>query len=142
MKILVDTNVWLDIAFGREGFYEDSFGAVATCIEDENELLTVATSLKDAFYIVERHSDAQQAYEWVEKIMAISSIVSVDQLTCHMALDLEKPDFEDGIIAACARIENVDVIISSDKSAYESIGIPCRTPSAYIEASPWTRTRI
>ena len=54
MKVLLDTNVWLDIILGREGFLEPSLTALYDCIDEGDDLCIVATSVKDIFFVVER----------------------------------------------------------------------------------------
>ena len=47
MKVLFDTNVWLDIILSREGFWEASLTALYDCIDEDDDLCVIATSLKD-----------------------------------------------------------------------------------------------
>lgn len=58
MKVLFDTNVWLDIILSREGFWEASCAALHDCIDEDDDLCVVATSLKDVFFLVERLKSA------------------------------------------------------------------------------------
>lgn len=47
MKVLVDTNVWLDLILHRAPFEEDSKGCLMACVEESVDLCVAATSLKD-----------------------------------------------------------------------------------------------
>ncbi len=47
MKVLIDTNVWLDVALGREGFYTTSLTALYEFIDEDDEMSVKATSLKE-----------------------------------------------------------------------------------------------
>ena len=38
MKVLFDTNVWLDIILSREGFWETSLTALYDCIDEDDDL--------------------------------------------------------------------------------------------------------
>ncbi len=103
MKVLVDTNVWLDLILHRTPFEEDSKGCLMACVEESVDLCVAATSLKDIFYIASKCLDTSRAYEAVRLVLEISNAASVDDLVCRKkALELEKPDYEDGIIAAAA----------------------------------------
>lgn len=50
MKVLFDTNVWLDIILSREGFWEASCAALYDCIDEDDDLCVVATSLKESSF--------------------------------------------------------------------------------------------
>ena len=50
-KVMVDTNVWVDIVLNRPDFVEESKGALMACLEDGDKILVAATSLKDIFYL-------------------------------------------------------------------------------------------
>ena len=139
MRALVDTNVWLDVITGRESFCETSKAAILACINDEVEVEVVATSLKDIFYLISRYADAQKAYTSVESILSIASVASVDGLVCSQALELERPDYEDGLIAAAAMTERVDCIISRDAKAFESIAIPKYDPVEFLRSQGYEK---
>lgn len=49
-SVLVDTNVWVDIALKRPDFFEDSLGSVMACVEEGAQIFVVGTSVKDVFY--------------------------------------------------------------------------------------------
>ena len=53
-KVMVDTNVWVDVILIRPDFVEESKGALMVCLEEGDEVLVAATSLKDIFYFAER----------------------------------------------------------------------------------------
>lgn len=133
MRALVDTNVWLDILSGREPFYFHSKGAVMVCISEDVDISVVSTSLKDVFFLMERIYDSSQAYEAVESILEIADVASVDGLVCRDALKRERPDYEDGIIAAAAIADHVDCIITRDENAFVDLGMPKYRPAEFIE---------
>lgn len=134
MKVLVDTNIWLDVLMDRAPHDVMSKAALAACINDEVVMLVAATSLKDIFYLVQKQLDAASAYDAVKNVLGIAEIAPTDGLVCKNALNLEHPDYEDGIIAATALTENVDCIITRDASAFESIGVAKHTPEKFLEA--------
>lgn len=142
MKILVDTNVWLDLILHRAPFEEDSKGCLMACVEESVDLCVAATSLKDVFYIASRCLDADEAYRAIRLILEIATATSVDDLVCRNALELEKPDYEDGIIAAAAIADKVDAIVSRDINAFSALSVPRFTPTELIEHIGYERWSI
>lgn len=142
MKILVDTNVWLDLILHRAPFEEDSKGCLMACVEESVDLCVAATSLKDIFYITSKCLDTNRAYEAVRLVLEISSAASVDDLVCRKALELEKPDYEDGIIAAAAVADKVDAIVSRDVDAFSTLPVSRFTPTELLEHLGYERWGI
>ncbi|HIW75601.1 MULTISPECIES: PIN domain-containing protein [Gordonibacter] len=131
-SVLVDTNVWVDIVLKRPDFVEDSLGAVMVCIDKGVRLLVVGTSVKDVFYWAAKSAGADAGYRALDLLFSIADIAAVDDPVCKQALTLEKPDYEDGIIAACAQVEQVDAILSRDAAAFNTRAIPKFTPTELI----------
>ena len=128
-SVLIDTNVWIDIALRRPAFFADSMACVMACVEEGVDLYVVGTSLKDVFYWVEKSAGSEAAYQAVRLLLDIACVACVDSRVCEDALSLEKPDYEDGIIAACAALEHVDAIVSRDAAAFTSAATRKLTPS-------------
>lgn len=133
MKVLVDTNVWLDLILHRAPFEEASKGCLMACVEESTDLRVAATSLKDIFYITSKCLDTDKAYEAIRLVLEISTAASIDDLVCRNALEMEKPDYEDGIIAAAAIADKIDAIVSRDSDAFSTLPVPRFTPQELIE---------
>lgn len=131
-KIMVDTNVWVDVILNRPDFVEDSKGALMACLADDDEILVAATSLKDIFYFAERSAGADAAYRAVELVLDIATPAQVDALVCRNALSLERPDYEGGIVAACMSAEGADAIVTRDASSFNSPEVPKYSPSEFV----------
>lgn len=132
-SVLIDTNIWIDIVLKRPAFFDKSFEALLECIKNDIKLFVVATSVKDIFYWVEKSAGESAAYAAVEELFHMARVASVDEIVCKQALALEKPDYEDGIVAACAIAEGVDAIVTRDKAAFENFDIDKLTPQQLIE---------
>ena len=133
-KVLFDTNIWVDIVLDRPQFASASKGAIMACLEDSDDALVAATSLKDIFYFAAKSAGAAAGYRAIELILSIAKLAQVDEIVCTRALDLEQPDYEDGIVAACALAEQADVIVSRDGTAFNDLGVAKYTPDAYLAA--------
>ncbi|WP_282190742.1 type II toxin-antitoxin system VapC family toxin [Adlercreutzia caecimuris] len=137
MRVLIDTNIWLDIILGREEFYDPAFAVLCGCIDGDEEMCVAATTLKDVFYIVERLQGAEAAYGAVERMLELARVVAVDDLVCRRALDLERPDYGDGIIAAAAEADAVDLIVTRDEDAFAEAAARRLTPVQLMVECGW-----
>lgn len=133
-SVLVDTNVWIDVALNRPQFAAQSKGALMACAEEGVNMVVPATSLKGVFYFAEKSAGPAAAYAALELIFELADVAAVDSLVCTRALSLERPDYEDGIVSACAQAERVDAIISRDARSFSDAGIPRLSPEELIAA--------
>ena len=131
-KVMVDTNVWVDIVLNRPQFVLESKGAVMACLEEGDEILIAATSLKDVFYFAEKSAGADAGYRAVELIMDIATLAQVDGVVCRNAISLERPDYEDGIVAACLLAEGADAVITRDEAAFRALEVAKYTPGGFL----------
>ena len=54
MKVLLDTNIWLDFYFGDRTNHKDAFNLINCLIEKEIDILTPASSLNNFFYLSDK----------------------------------------------------------------------------------------
>ena len=133
-KALLDTNILLDAAMReRPGW------AAAQLLLDEIafgklEAFVAATSLKDVYYVLGKYQDTSFAEEYIAAALDAFSLVAVDESMCRAALQSDEPDFEDGIVRACAESVQADFIISRDTAAFKTTKIRRLTAQEYVDA--------
>ena len=87
-----------------------------------------ANSLTDIFYVLRKAHGADKA-----KIM-ILDVIGIDPVDCDDALSLPMNDFEDAIIAVCAKKIGVDSIASRDERFIKSeTAVMVVTPEQLLE---------
>ena len=132
-SILVDTNILIDAAVpGREQH------VFASMLEDEAaygglKVYVAATSLKDAYFLIKSETDEAFAREYIQCLLRLYSPVAVDAFVCEEAAYSDEPDFEDGIIRACAETARVAYIVSRDEKAFKRSAIKRISAQEYIE---------
>ncbi len=132
-KLLLDTNILLDIAI-----CERSNWGAATLLIDEfafgnAEGYVSALSLKDVYYILTKYTNEASARDFVKAIADAFVVLPVDEALCRLAILSDEPDFEDGLIRACAENASVDFIISRDSDAFASSSIRRLSAQEYLE---------
>ena len=132
-RLLIDTNILLDAAMGeRPGW------AAATLLMDELAYgeavgFVASVSLKDAYYVLTKYADEAAAREFVLAVMDLCQVAAVDGITCRLAALSDEPDFEDGLIRACAEGNRIDYIISRDKEAFARCAIKRLSAQEYVD---------
>ena len=90
-------------------------------------------SLSDAYYIMSRLYDEPSAREAVCVLAELVVVAPIGVEEMLLALDSNEPDFEDGLVRACAELNDVDFIISLDEKALRKATIRRVTAREYLD---------
>ena len=133
MKIMCDTNVILDVLLEREPFVEDSYKVLKLCEEHKIDGFVSASSVTDIFYLVRKYSHSTElAYKAVGKLLEIVKVCSVTNNDVLIAFQKKAKDFEDCLVATCAKSIHCDSIATRNKRDFEGFGIPVFTPTEIL----------
>ncbi len=134
MRIIFDTNIFIDILLQQEPFYEKSFLAIRSCQEKKVEGFLPASSLTDIFYIVTKRTHnkqiARQAIDSTLKLVDICPVTKATVVSAHMK---NARDFEDALVAACGESIHADAIITRNKKDFDEFAIPSLSPDELLE---------
>lgn len=132
MRILLDTNVVLDVLLDREPWVTDAARIWSMCSIGRHNGFVCASSITDIFYIARRLSDPTRARAAVRLCLATFTICPVDGDTLAMADGMPGHDFEDNLQIACAIVSNVDGIITRDPEGFQQAPLRAITPSDFL----------
>lgn len=130
MKIMCDTNVILDVLLEREPFVEDSYKLLKLCEEHKIDGFVSASSITDIFYLVRKYTHSTElAYKAVGKLLEIVKVCSVTNNDILIAFQKKAKDFEDCLVATCAKSIHCDYIVTRNKKDF---GFPVLTPAEIL----------
>ena len=133
MKILIDTNVIMDVLVKREHFYVDS-ARVWTLIRRKFIAgYLSAISINNLYYIVNKLQGRQIAESFVDQTLEDFEIVSLTKSILKQARTLQKKDFEDLIQYFSALHEGCDFLVTRNKKDFPSIGIKIISPGELLK---------
>ena len=134
MRILIDTNVILDILQKREPFFADSYRALRKAIESDAECLLSASAATDIFYMLRKAlGSAQQAKEQIEKLAQLVRFADVQGMDIHTALMREMPDFEDAVVDAVAERNGASYILTRNIKDFAGSVVPAILPVDFLD---------
>ena len=134
MKILIDTNVILDIIQKREPFFADSYQALRKAIESNTECLISASAATDIFYMLRKaFQSPQKAKERIEQLSWIVTFADVQGSDIHAALSRSMPDFEDAVVDAVAERSGASYILTRNLKDFAGSSVPAITPSEFLK---------
>ena len=133
MKILIDTNVILDVLIQREPFYIDS-AKVWTLAEEEIVRGCIsAITVNNLYYIIKKLIGLKQANSFVDQILDNFEVIALTGDILKQARTLPKKDYEDLIQYFSAIHEGCDGIVTRNKKDFPSIGIKLLSPPELLK---------
>ena len=132
-RLLFDTNVLLDAMVAGRPQSKEAWAVLDRCNGGGDMGLATCGSLKDVYYILSRGGKKAEARETVEKLRELLVIAPLGAEECELSLGYGEPDFEDGLVRACAELNDVDVILTRDADAYKRSKVRAMTCAEYLE---------
>jgi len=134
MKIVLDTNIMLDIVEKREPYFSDSYQVFLKSAAREFEAIIGANSVTDIYYITRRNcKDSRQALSFIMDMLKVVTFVDTKAVDIQEAIKLNFPDFEDAVIAATASREGASYIITRNTNDFAKSPVPAITPADFLK---------
>ncbi len=120
MKILLDTNIVLDILLAREPFV-DEVREIFLLIENRKvEGFVCATTMTTIHYLIGKQKDKASADALVLNLLKLFEVALVDKQILQDASLNNGVDYEDSIIYTSAKYTEVDMILTRDKRGFKN----------------------
>ena len=147
MKVLIDTNIIIDILEQRKPYFHDSYRVIQLGLNGGLGTIMSAGAVTDVYYIIKQSlHDTQKAKE---KIYVLASLVAICHTTSNdikAALALSIGDFENAVVSAIAKREKADFIITKNEKDFSQSPVPAINPRQFLRnfkgaAVPFTSQR-
>lgn len=135
MKVMIDTNVIMDVFCNRKGFVDDSLAVFKWCEVNELEGFLSALSVPNIIYIMRKDLNNEKIATMLASLSAIFKIVDLREADLFRAIQLNFPDYEDAIQTVCAQRVKAKFIVTRDKKGFSSSPVPAVTPSELLKCT-------
>ena len=135
-RVLLDTNVILDVLLDRQPWSTDAKALWQAHLNNQFAAHVTATSLTDIFYISRRHAGRDRAWLAVQACLNQLYVIPVGFNELQVAATSGGSDFEDNLQIACAMTTQLDVIVTRDPSGFATSSIPVLTPQQMLARLP------
>jgi predicted nucleic acid-binding protein len=132
MRVLIDTNVVIDVIERREPFLADSYAVLRLIAEDELTGFLPAGSVADVYYIIKKSKDAGTAQGAILALLELVALCDTTAGDISSALLLGFSDFEDAILAATAKREKADFIITRNERDFAKSPVSAISPKDFL----------
>lgn len=132
MRVLVNTNVVLDVLEGRPAFVND-----ATLIFDRVERgvitgLLCATTITTIAYLAGKALGKQAANKQIRQLLALFEVAPVTRAVLDAALASKTADFEDAVLAEAALVAGAQAIITRNLRDFAHSPVRAHTPAQWL----------
>jgi len=132
MKILLDTNVVLDVLLAREPFVDLAREIFILIENGEIEGYLCATSVTTLHYLIGRESNKKEADEIIEKLLTLFEVSPVTKKILYDASINNGLDYEDSVIYTSAFYSEIDIIVTRDKKGFKESKISSLNPKEFL----------
>lgn len=133
MKVLIDTNVILDVLCNRPDFVENSSKVWKCCEIDKAEGYVSALSIPNIVYILRKELNPEKTRQLIQQIMMIFEVADLKTSDLKNAADMLTCDFEDAVQMCCAERLKADYIITRNIRDFKESNVPALKPSEFLE---------
>lgn len=133
MRLMIDTNIFLDVLIQREPFYANSKAVLELCENRKLQGFLSASSVTDIFYLVRRQLHSiDMAYKALGDVLEIAKVLTVTNDDVLSAYLQRAADFEDCLLATCAKNNKCDAIVTRNKKDFLTFGITLLSPEEVL----------
>ena len=113
MRLMIDTNVVLDVLVRRQPFYDSSKTILSLCEDRIAQGFVSAAAITDVFYLTRKaFGSVDGAYGVIESLLNIVGVLAVTGEDVLKAFQVKARDFEDCLVATCAKSNGCDAIVT------------------------------
>lgn len=133
MKILVDTNIFLDILLQRPPFFRDSHRIFKMVESGVVEGCIAPITINNIAYIARKSHLPDQIRAFIVVMAETFTICQMDSTTVARAAKLDFTDIEDSLQAAMAESHDCGFIITSNVSDYKNSPVTALSATTFLD---------
>lgn len=132
MRVLIDTNVILDVWLAREPFLRDSAQLLSAAETGAITAIICPTTITTLHYLVKRTRGDAKARSLIDSLLQICEVGALQKQDIAVALESKMKDFEDAVIEAVALESDADLIATRNLADFKRSRVPAREPQKII----------
>jgi predicted nucleic acid-binding protein len=135
-KLLIDTNIVIDLLAKREPYFADSASLFSMADKKQVKLSASSLTFANTNYTLLKVKNFNEAKLILRKLMLIVDVLPLDNKIIGLALnDNDFEDFEDGLQYFSAIENNQDIIITRNLKDFRKSIIPVMTAEQFLKTT-------
>ena len=133
MKILIDTNIVLDVLLRRTDFFNASYNVLKLATLGKAEAIVTANSITDIYYILHRaNKEPIKSKDAIVQLLSLVNIADVLASDVMNALSSKITDFEDALAGAIAKRVKADYIVTRNTKDFNNSPVAAIDPKDFL----------
>ena len=137
MRVLLDTNIILDLLLKRQPFAQDAAAIWDANRQGRCEGYVSAITPVTVFYVARKMAGVAEAQRMVAEILRAFLVCAVNFNVLQAALTLPLNDYEDAVQVAGAETHSLDAIITRDLEDFAGASIRVFSPADFLRQLPF-----
>jgi len=135
INALIDTNVVLDYAEEREGFFEAAEKIFMQMRQGSFDGFVSSSAVTDIYFFLRRHYKSSEiAMSLLVMLLDALGVLLVDRQTIDTAIESGMQDFEDAVQAAAAHDFGLNIVVTRDKKGFLDSDLWVYSPEEFLKA--------
>lgn len=132
MRVLLDTNVIIDVLAKREPFYRDALMVLRYSEMGKITGIITASCVTDIMYILRKYLQTPQLRKSVQSLVSILDVCDVTKEDILQAFASEMADYEDALQAQCASKSDTQYVITRNTKDFANSPIKAIEPHKFL----------
>lgn len=132
MRVLVDTNVVLDLLLDRAPFSKAATRIIAQIEQSRIDASLCATTITTIEYILGQSMPSNKVRSTLYRLFEMFDIATVNRSVIHEALQSKMRDFEDAVLAYSAKLAGVDIIVTRNVKDFKHSPVKTLDPQEFL----------
>ncbi len=133
MRVLLDTDILIDVALDRQPFAEFSAKVLDAAERRVFEAYIAWHSIANFYYIVNSTSLKAQTKDFIVELLTFAEVAPTRTKDAVFATGLKVTDFEDALQIAAAKASNAEIILTRNVKHYTKSPIKAQLPQEFLE---------
>lgn len=134
MRIMIDTNIVLDVLLKREPFLQASYEIIKQSALGKHDGFISAAAATDIYYLLRRSlKDDAKAKESMEKLLQLVGIADALGEDAHAAVASNMADFEDALVAAIAERCQMEYVVTRNVKDFAKPPVKAIAPDEFLK---------
>lgn len=134
MRVIVDTNVVLDVLLARSSFAESASRVFALIEQSRIEASLCATTVTTVDYLLTQSLPRDEGRQALRGLLELFEIAPVNRSVIEKALQSKIEDFEDAVLEQAGRLTGAEAIITRNTKDFRKSSIKALDPAELLLA--------
>jgi len=132
LRVIVDTNVVLDVLLDREPFVKAAVDVFCLVEESRIDAFLCATTITTIDYLLTQSLPASKARDTLRRLISLFEITTVNRPVIERAIGSKIRDFEDAVLVESGQMAGVDSVVTRNTKDFAGSVLKVFDPNEFL----------